>query len=199
MAYSVVLEMNDPKMNPPKSFDELIHMIQYMTLSNPPKVVNEKGKSILVRLFPSWLLPAFQIIFAKPFPSFSAWMNTWVTHWATRWLMGPSKVYDVVIDDQTVLKEQGLLVEKCLFLESSGCIRTCTHACKIPTQRFFLESMGIPVSLKPNLTDYSCKFEFGVMPLAIENDESMKHPCLKDCQARSSYGARSSRGDCLSI
>lgn len=32
-----------------------------------------------------------------------------------------------------------LLVEKCLFLEQSGCIQTCIHACKIPTQRFFLE------------------------------------------------------------
>lgn len=168
-----------------------------MTVSNPSQVTNDKGKSILVRLFPSWLLPAFQIMFAKPFPSFSAWMNAWVTHWTTRWLMGPSQIYDVVIDENISLKQQGLLVEKCLFLDSCKCIQTCTHACKIPTQRFFSESMGIPVSLKPNFTDYSCKFEFGVMPLSIEKDETLKHPCLENCQVRG-QNSINSKINCLS-
>ena len=49
--------------------------------------------------------------------------------------------------------QQGLLVEKCRFLESSGCVQTCLHACKVPTQRFFLEEMGLPVTLRPNMTD----------------------------------------------
>lgn len=69
-----------------------------------------------------------------------------------------------------------------IFLEASGCIKTCTHACKIPTQRFFNEHMGVPVTLKPNLTDYSCKFEFGIEPLKIEDDtELLSHPCLSIC------------------
>ena len=51
-------------------------------------------------------------------------------------------------------KAQGLLVEKCRFLESAGCARTCLHACKIPTQRFFLEEMGLPVTMLPNMTDF---------------------------------------------
>ena len=32
---------------------------------------------------------------------------------------------------------------------------------KVPTQRFFLEEMGLPVALRPNMTDYSCRFEVG--------------------------------------
>ena len=51
---------------------------------------------------------------------------------------------------------QGLLVEKCRFLETAGCARTCLHACKIPTQRFFLEEMGLPVTMLPNMTDFRC-------------------------------------------
>ena len=51
-------------------------------------------------------------------------------------------------------KSQGLLVEKCRFLETAGCAKTCLHACKIPTQRFFLEEMGLPVTLLPNMTDF---------------------------------------------
>ena len=53
-----------------------------------------------------------------------------------------------------IRRQQGLLVEKCRFLESAGCARTCLHACKIPTQRFFLEEMGLPVTLSPNMTDF---------------------------------------------
>ena len=53
-----------------------------------------------------------------------------------------------------IRKNQGLLVEKCRFLESAGCAKTCLHACKIPTQRFFLEEMGLPVTLLPNMTDF---------------------------------------------
>ena len=51
-------------------------------------------------------------------------------------------------------RAQGLLVEKCRFLETAGCARTCLHACKIPTQRFFLEEMGLPVTMLPNMTDF---------------------------------------------
>jgi len=169
-------------------------MIQDMTTSNPPSIANDKGKKILVNLFPSWLLPAYQIMFANPFPKFSAWMNAWVTLWTTKWLMGPSKIYDVVISENpsVTLKDQGLLVEKCRFLETSGCVATCTHACKIPTQRFFLESMGVPMSIKPNLTDYSCKFEFGIHPTPLMEDEIMAHPCLRDCTV-----SRRRRESCL--
>lgn len=195
--YSVISEQNDPSMAVPKTYNDLIGIIQSMTMSNTPDVTNEKGKSILVKLFPSWLLPAFQVMFAKPFPQFSCWMNAWVTHWTTGWLMGPSKIYDVVTTGSDgspfILKEQGLLVEKCTFLETCECIRTCTHACKIPTQRFFSESMGLPLTLKPNLTDYSCKFEFGVVPVPLDEDEISSHPCLKEC----SFSRKLSQEPCL--
>jgi hypothetical protein len=81
----------------------------------------------------------------------------WVTHWTTSWLMGASAVKNLEtkssankIDDLEVIegeigigegegevvvaKDNLLLLEKCRFLEVSGCARTCLHACKIPTQ-----------------------------------------------------------------
>jgi low affinity Fe/Cu permease len=113
------------------------------------------------------------------------------------------KIYIYMYICTYIRKNQGLLVEKCRFLEEAGCVRTCLHACKIPTQRFFLEGiyiwiivsityafwlglfvlrtiyrqnyetifhvvilsihhhhleeMGLPVTLNPNMTDYSCK------------------------------------------
>ena len=68
-----------------------------------------------------------------------------------------------------VRKQQGLLVEKCRFLESAGCARTCLHACKIPTQRFFLEEMGLPVTLSPNMTDFRYPIPINHLPHCIAN------------------------------
>lgn len=71
------------------SFENLIFDINQLTFQYKPSKVNEISKSILVRLFPQWLLPSYKILFG-PFASFSAWMNAWVTHWTTYWLMGSS-------------------------------------------------------------------------------------------------------------
>ena len=114
-------------------------------------------------------------------------MNTWVTHWSTSWLMGKSTVYDIEVEagknSSQVLKQQGLLIEKCTFLETSGCVRTCTYACKLPTQSFFADHMGLPVTLRPNFTDLSCRFEFGVSPLSLTEDASMMtQSCLGSCK-----------------
>lgn len=52
------------------------------------------------------------------------------------------------------------------------------HACKIPTQTFFLENMGLDVTLSPNVTDLSCKFSFGLKPEPLEESELFSAPCL---------------------
>lgn len=168
----------------PADYNSLIKLINYMTYSRSTSDTHKQGTNMLVRLFPSWLLPQYKWMFATPFPSFSAWMNSWVTHYTTYWLMGPSKVMDLELPDNTIGKDQLLLVEKCRFLETSGCLRTCINACKIPTQNFFLNEMNVPVTLRPNVTDYSCRFEFGVTPLPIEYDDISKANCLDICSIK---------------
>lgn len=171
---------------PADNYNNLIEMINYMTHSRPIKQVNKQGTNMLVKLFPPGLLPTYKLTFAK-FPKFSAWMNTWVTFYTTQWLMGSSKVEDLVINNDgivTIEKENLLVIEKCRFLETSKCVKTCIHACKLPTQNFFYDEMGLPVTLQPNLTDYSCKFEFGKMPLPLEQDEISRAPCILDCSTR---------------
>eukprot|EP00981_Chlorochromonas_danica_P001181 scaffold262_cov164-Ochromonas_danica.AAC.5 len=179
--------MNLGKTPPPSSYKELLDCINSLSFGHDStQKLNDRSKSILVNLFPPGLLIAYKASFGRYLPTFSAWMNTWVTYWTTQWLMGPSRVLDLDVDQpegNTITKKENLLlVEKCRFLETSGCIRTCVHACKIPTQRFFWEEMALPVALKPNLTDYSCRFEFGVIPVPLEEDESLHHSgCLTNC------------------
>jgi len=186
-ADSVATELNDGS-TAPGNYRELMTMINRMTFTRPLKQVNAQGKNMLVRLFPSWLLPMYKILIQKPLPVFSAVMNCFVTKWTTNWLMGKSKVFDLDPTTTPVLigsgKTQGLLIEKCRFLESTGCVRTCLHACKVPTQTFFLESMGLPVSLKPNMTDLSCRFEFGVVPLPLDKDPINQQSCLDICAVK---------------
>jgi hypothetical protein len=134
-AESVAGEIQQPAAN---SYFDLIEQINTLNREYPPSVVHEKGKRMLTKLFPSWLLPQYKWMFAVSFPNLSARMNAWVTHLATNWLMGNSKVIDIQVGGSAglVLKEQGLKIEKCKFLETSGCISTCINTCKIPTQRF---------------------------------------------------------------
>eukprot|EP01036_Dinobryon_divergens_P032188 gene32190-41728_t len=180
-----------------RTFENLISDINQLTFRRPPTEVHDVSKRILVGLFPQWLLPAYKRLFGGV-PGFSAAMNAWVTHWTTTWLMGPSTVVPLDGDRYGAnATGTGLLVEKCLFLEQSGCIQTCTHACKVPTQRFFLEEMGLPVSVRPNLTDYSCRFDFGVFPLPLSADPTLQEiPCLSSCPQSSGTPSRSA--SCLS-
>ena len=78
-----------------------------------PRKTQLATRSILNSLFPSWLPPAFKVMFAKPLPGFSNKLNAWVTALTCQWLMGPSKVNDAEQEDGTVLRRQGVLIERC--------------------------------------------------------------------------------------
>lgn len=174
-------DLSSKRVEVPRNYQQLMNLINVMTTTRSMSHVHDQGKNMLKRLFPDWLLEQYKWMFAAPFPTFSAWMNSWVTHWTTNWLMGNSTIYDLELPDGTIGKQQGLLVEKCRFLETAGCVQTCLHACKVPTQRFFLEEMGLPVTLRPNMTDFSCRFEFGVAPVPLTEDPIVTSPCLGGC------------------
>ena len=197
-ARSVISDgMIDPAPTPARNYGELIDTLQQLTLSVPSYKVNEYAKHMLVRLFPRWLLVQFKAMFAQPFPAFSCWMNAWVTKFTTNWLMGESNISDLILEDGSVGWQRKLTVKKCRFLETAGCSHTCVHACKIPTQRFFSEEMGIPVTLSPNMSDLSCTFEFGNTPNPIEIDPLLSLSCLEGCRNVAKRG-RKMESPCLS-
>ena len=42
--------------------------------------------------------------------------------------------------------------------------------------------MGLPVAVRPNLTDYSCRFDFGVFPVPLSADPTLQGiSCLSAC------------------
>lgn len=138
------------------------------------------AQKTLRSLFPSWLPSQFAILFARPFPEFSSRMNAWATWVAGTWLMGECEVNDIEIDGK-ILKDQGLLVKRCRFLEESGCASVCVNSCKIPTQNFFLEDMGLPLTMTPDYETHECQFDFGRKPGEQDELDAKNTPCLSRC------------------
>jgi len=78
-------------------------------------------------------------------------------------------------------KGGGLLVKRCRVLEQSNCKGICAKMCKVPTERFFAERWGIPLSMEPNFETGECQLRFGVEPMNIEEDLTIPSGCLNRC------------------
>jgi hypothetical protein len=152
---------------------------------------------VLDALFPKWLPPAFAAMFSRPIPRAAAWLNAVVTVGTTRWLMGPMKM----AEDGSMTVE----IERCRYLESSGCVGTCLNSCKLATESFFESSMGLPLYIEPNFEDYSCKFAFGAEPPPAIEQACLFESCFARCPARAAASTKStsppqpSRAPCVSI
>ena len=42
---------------------------------------------------------------------------------------------------------QGVKIERCRVLDQSGCVAVCANVCKYPTQKFFTEGAGLPLTM----------------------------------------------------
>jgi Beta-carotene isomerase D27-like, C-terminal len=176
-------------------YDGVIDIACQMNKKYGRDEVQRRALEVLVTLFPSWMPPAYSALFSRPFPEFSSRMNAWATMVAGTWLMGECELNDVEIPvhepgqnggaaaSTRIGKNQGLLVKRCRFLEEAGCASVCVHSCKIPTQTFFLENMGLPLLMEPNYDTFECQFSFGLLPTSESERKAMSTPCLARCPA----------------
>ncbi|OMO63997.1 hypothetical protein CCACVL1_22118 [Corchorus capsularis] len=143
--------------------------------------VPSKTVRILNSIFPPFLLELYKILIAPiDGGKVAAMMVARVTVLTCQWLMGTCTVNSVDLPDGTSCNS-GVFVERCKYLEESKCVGVCINTCKLPTQSFFKDYMGVPLVMEPNFSDYSCQFKFGVLPPLPENDAALKEPCLDIC------------------
>ncbi|CAM8959401.1 unnamed protein product [Rhodiola kirilowii] len=136
---------------------------------------------ILVALFPSWLLQLYKKLIAPlGGGQVAAVMVARVTAITCQWLMGRCTVNSVDFGNGFSWNS-GVFVEKCKYLEESKCVGICINTCKLPTQAFFSDYMGVPLLMEPNFDDYSCQFKFGVAAPLPQQDSALKEPCLAIC------------------
>ena len=164
-----------------KGYDGLIEVIRVLN-SKSTEEVQRLSRLVLLSLFPSWLPPAFRKIFAGPLPDLSYAMNAWVTSLACEWLMGPTELNEVEVEEDSGTRTvPGVLVKRCRYLEEAGCASACVNSCKMPTQEFFKQDMGLNVTLEPNYEDFSCQFVFGKEAPPAEEDVACETRCFKQC------------------
>ena len=106
--------------------------------------------------------------------------------------MGKSELTDVEIEfeGRKEIWKSGVKIKKCRYLENSGCVGMCVNMCKIPTQKFFTDTFGLPLTMNPDFETLECEMIFGQAPPPIEQDEVYNQPCLSVCNlARASDAA----------
>ncbi|XP_030454781.2 beta-carotene isomerase D27, chloroplastic isoform X3 [Syzygium oleosum] len=136
---------------------------------------------ILRSLFPPFLLELYQLLVAPVGEGkLAAMMVARVTALTCQWLMGKCTVNSVDLPDGASC-QSGVFVERCKYLEESKCVGICVNTCKLPTQSFFKDYMGVPLLMEPNFEDYSCQFKFGIHPPRPQEDAALKEPCLEIC------------------
>ncbi|WP_204140804.1 DUF4033 domain-containing protein [Halomicronema sp. CCY15110] len=110
-------------------------------------------------------------------------LNAWFATVLFEWLVGPCEVTEVTVtDDNGEARQQqsGVHIQKCRYLEQSRCVGMCVNMCKLPTQRFFTEDFGIPLTMTPNFEDFSCEMVFGAPPPDLTTEDCYQTPCLVD-------------------
>ena len=120
-----------------------------------------------------WLGPDF-----GPWPWAGA-LTTWITPIFFAFLVGPSRP-----NRRKDGALGGLVVEKCKFLQESGCKGLCLNQCKLPAQQFFTESLGLQLTVSPNFETQECQWSFGETAVPHQLDPSFPKGCLAGCPTR---------------
>jgi hypothetical protein len=106
----------------------------------------EAVREVLLSMLPPGAPEQFRKLF--PPTRWACEFNAALTVPFFRWLVGPSEVIEVEVDG--VKQRSGVLIKKCRYLENSGCVGMCVNMCKIPTQDFFTNEFGLPLTMNPS-------------------------------------------------
>jgi len=115
-------------------------------------------------------------------------LNAWFAAQMFEWLVGPCAVATAEVDlpDGTVRSQpSAVYIKKCRYLADSQCVGMCVNMCQVPTQIFFTEKFGIPLTMTPNFEDLSCTMIFGQMYPSADTDPAHQQPCLQACPTTS--------------
>jgi hypothetical protein len=110
--------------------------------------------------------------------------NAWFATQLFEWLVGPTELRPAEIPqvnggDRTY--QSTVYIQKCRYLEQSQCVGMCINMCKLPTQKFFTEGFGIPLTMTPNFEDLSCEMVFGLPASDLPTEDCYQQTCLQTC------------------
>jgi hypothetical protein len=174
----------DTELSGYEGFVDLSHKIMR---GRDPQAQQSVVGVVLRSLMPSPVLYLIRTLFSPT--KLVCELNAWFATKLFVWLVGPCDVRAVTIENPNVppqTQRSNVHIQKCRYLEQSQCVGMCINMCKLPTQKFFTEDFGIPVTLVPNFEDYSCDMIFGQIPPDVTTEEAYQEPCLQACPTASS-------------
>ncbi|KAK9147198.1 hypothetical protein Scep_005955 [Stephania cephalantha] len=154
-------------------YDKFVEVSKKVMQGRSRKQQQQVVREVLLSMLP----PGAPAQFRKLFPP-TKWaeeFNAALTVPFFHWLVGPSEVVEVEVNGEK--QRSGVHIKKCRYLENSGCVGMCVNMCKIPTQDFFTNEFGLPLTMIPNFEDMSCEMIYGQTPPPIEEDPAMLQPC----------------------
>nr|QSV51892.1 DWARF27-like protein [Vector pRS425_DbD27] len=126
----------------------------------------DQQKTVILKtlksLMPGFLITVYRGLFRPA--KWSAELNAFMAPLMFFWLVGDMERQrgDIKISPTEVRSQNSIVkIKKCRYLEASGCVGACNNFCKAPTQDFFMNDMGMPLTMKPNFEDLSCEMIFG--------------------------------------
>ncbi|CAL9111961.1 hypothetical protein MUK42_01220 [Musa troglodytarum] len=157
-------------------YERFVDVSKRVMIGRSRKQQQEVVREVLLSILP----PGAPAQFRKLFPPtrWAAEFNAALTVPFFHWLVGPSEVIEVEVNG--VKQRSGVQIKKCRYLENSGCVGMCVNMCKLPTQDFFTNEFGLPLTMNPNFEDMSCEMVYGQVPPAFEEDPVSKQPCYAD-------------------
>jgi Beta-carotene isomerase D27-like, C-terminal len=153
---------------------------------------NAQGQQLIIDRVLQSLVPAPVLWTVRTFFSptrLVCVLNAWFAAQLFEWLVGEAEVVDAEVDlpvsadapeahRRTRLQPSGVYIKKCRYLAESRCVGMCVNMCQVPTQKFFTEKFGIPLTMTPNFEDLSCTMVFGQLAPISAVDPAHQQPCL---------------------
>ncbi|KAK9785096.1 hypothetical protein WJX73_007876 [Symbiochloris irregularis] len=161
-----------------EGYDGFVQLSREIMKGRSSKQQREAVGGVLDSLMPPEAQQSFRTLF--PLSKWSAEINARITVAFFGWLVGPMELQhdDITFKGRQERWRSKVQIKKCRYLEQSGCVGMCVNMCKVPTQQFFTDRVGLPLTMNPNFEDLSCEMLFGKPPPPLEEDEAFMQPCF---------------------
>jgi len=163
------------------SYESFVELSREIMRGRNTRQQQETVAGVLGALLPPQAPERFRQWF--PLNRRNAEFNAWITTLGFKWLVGPAEVKEVEVDfeGRKEVWKSGVQITKCRYLENSACVGMCVNMCKIPTQKFFTDTFGLPLTMNPDFETLECEMIFGQAPPAVEEDAVYTQPCFAAC------------------
>lgn len=162
-----------------KGYDGFVDLSKQIMAGRNARQQQETVAVVLQSLVPAPVLYLVRTLFSPT--KLVCELNAWFATVLFEWLVGPCEVTEVEVPTdagETRRQKSGVHIKKCRYLENSQCVGMCVNMCKLPTQAFFTEKFGIPLTMTPNFDDFSCEMVFGQVAPPLEDEACYQQPCL---------------------